>query len=120
MQQCHHYITNVTYSQNFLTQWPHVLDWKLESELRSTSRSEEHTSELQSRVDLVCRLLLEKKNVPGYRRGSIRRNTPPYWRRITSGLTRICARRHSCIRERYFVQAQCRSGGLVDLSTAAL
>src|SRR5438105_11813781 len=25
-------------------------------------RSEEHTSELQSRVDLVCRLLLEKKN----------------------------------------------------------
>src|SRR5207247_11303247 len=27
----------------------------------SMSRSEEHTSELQSRVDLVCRLLLEKK-----------------------------------------------------------
>src|SRR5438105_3302354 len=27
-------------------------------------RSEEHTSELQSRVDLVCRLLLEKKNWP--------------------------------------------------------
>src|SRR6266849_5286125 len=26
-----------------------------------TPRSEEHTSELQSRVDLVCRLLLEKK-----------------------------------------------------------
>src|SRR5438105_6099785 len=26
-------------------------------------RSEEHTSELQSRVDLVCRLLLEKKKV---------------------------------------------------------
>src|SRR5207249_8609077 len=25
-------------------------------------RSEEHTSELQSRFDLVCRLLLEKKN----------------------------------------------------------
>src|SRR5207247_2850743 len=32
--------------------------------LRSSDRivrSEEHTSELQSRVDLVCRLLLEKK-----------------------------------------------------------
>src|SRR5206468_7055655 len=28
------------------------------------SRSEEHTSELQSRSDLVCRLLLEKKNDP--------------------------------------------------------
>src|SRR5438105_7904047 len=28
---------------------------------RPALRSEEHTSELQSRVDLVCRLLLEKK-----------------------------------------------------------
>src|SRR5699024_12114686 len=28
-------------------------------------RSEEHTSELQSRFDLVCRLLLEKKNSSG-------------------------------------------------------
>src|SRR5690554_7613843 len=28
----------------------------------STLRSEEHTSELQSRPHLVCRLLLEKKN----------------------------------------------------------
>src|SRR5206468_509368 len=30
-------------------------------------RSEEHTSELQSRSDLVCRLLLEKKNGDGAR-----------------------------------------------------
>src|SRR5438034_7440862 len=29
--------------------------------VRSRSRSEEHTSELQSHSDLVCRLLLEKK-----------------------------------------------------------
>src|SRR5206468_12275770 len=29
--------------------------------LRTAARSEEHTSELQSRSDLVCRLLLEKK-----------------------------------------------------------
>src|SRR5690349_22157796 len=28
-------------------------------------RSEEHTSELQSRRDLVCRLLLEKKKITG-------------------------------------------------------
>src|SRR2546421_8947769 len=28
------------------------------------NRSEEHTSELQSRSDLVCRLLLEKKKKP--------------------------------------------------------
>src|SRR2546422_4907257 len=34
---------------------------------RPASRSEEHTSELQSRLHLVCRLLLEKKkkqNIP--------------------------------------------------------
>src|SRR5256885_3941862 len=30
-----------------------------------TTRSEEHTSELQSPCNLVCRLLLEKKNVVG-------------------------------------------------------
>src|SRR5690349_22205087 len=29
----------------------------------TSKRSEEHTSELQSRRDLVCRLLLEKKNI---------------------------------------------------------
>src|SRR3712207_8745502 len=32
------------------------------SAIRITLRSEEHTSELQSRQYLVCRLLLEKKN----------------------------------------------------------
>src|SRR3712207_8854193 len=31
-------------------------------EITTASRSEEHTSELQSRQYLVCRLLLEKKN----------------------------------------------------------
>src|SRR2546429_3632016 len=31
-------------------------------ETLSVMRSEEHTSELQSRLHLVCRLLLEKKN----------------------------------------------------------
>src|SRR5207249_5812592 len=30
--------------------------------VRVALRSEEHTSELQSRFDIVCRLLLEKKN----------------------------------------------------------
>src|SRR5690606_41221401 len=30
---------------------------------RCLKRSEEHTSELQSRENLVCRLLLEKKNI---------------------------------------------------------
>src|SRR2546422_6393287 len=36
---------------------------ELES-LRGRERSEEHTSELQSRLHLVCRLLLEKKKKP--------------------------------------------------------
>src|SRR5438067_10004020 len=31
---------------------------------RHRGRSEEHTSELQSRFELVCRLLLEKKKAP--------------------------------------------------------
>src|SRR5690349_22696161 len=34
--------------------------------LRRILRSEEHTSELQSRRDLVCRLLLEKKKRDNY------------------------------------------------------
>src|SRR2546429_3531262 len=40
--------------------WASSFRWK-DRELRATSRSEEHTSELQSRLHLVCRLLLEKK-----------------------------------------------------------
>src|SRR5437667_8216682 len=35
---------------------------QIASESRGVRRSEEHTSELQSHHDLVCRLLLEKKN----------------------------------------------------------
>src|SRR5687768_17776912 len=40
--------------------WWHISDWG------RLFRSEEHTSELQLRLHLVCRLLLEKKNVFGY------------------------------------------------------
>src|SRR5690606_39590718 len=41
-----------------------MLGWMDAEALRRTltERSEEHTSELQSRENLVCRLLLEKKN----------------------------------------------------------
>src|SRR5437588_4838190 len=35
--------------------------WSRSSSRSGTARSEEHTSELQSHSDLVCRLLLEKK-----------------------------------------------------------
>src|SRR5438105_9608101 len=40
---------------------------------RAGHRSEEHTSELQSRVDLVCRLLLEKKKKKNKREQRSRR-----------------------------------------------
>src|SRR5438477_7999687 len=39
------------------------------------SRSEEHTSELQSHVNLVCRLLLEKKKNSPIRPQSIHKNS---------------------------------------------
>src|SRR5260370_18267919 len=43
--------------------------------LRSPGRSEEHTSELQSHLNLVCRLLLEKKKRCHYR--LCRTSSPP-------------------------------------------
>src|SRR5688572_32432896 len=36
---------------------------RINGEAHKTRRSEEHTSELQSQSNLVCRLLLEKKNI---------------------------------------------------------
>src|SRR2546429_5551483 len=39
----------------------HVMNRLLERRHHPWARSEEHTSELQSRLHLVCRLLLEKK-----------------------------------------------------------
>src|SRR2546428_10073051 len=43
-----------------------AVELHVEFEVRTQARcrSEEHTSELQSRSDLVCRLLLEKKKTP--------------------------------------------------------
>src|SRR2546430_11935757 len=41
---------------------------------RGHHRSEEHTSELQSQSNLVCRLLLEKKNTKNYNKSQ----TTPY------------------------------------------
>src|SRR5690606_40236623 len=49
------------------TRWPTFAPPYLStSVLLMTPRSEEHTSELQSRENLVCRLLLEKKNRLAY------------------------------------------------------
>src|SRR5690606_17847313 len=54
---------------SFLLEWlADDVSWKIigkrtyESKRIVEKRSEEHTSELQSRENLVCRLLLEKKN----------------------------------------------------------
>src|SRR2546422_4484860 len=41
---------------DLIDQYQQLSDW-----VRRMDRSEEHTSELQSRLHLVCRLLLEKK-----------------------------------------------------------
>src|SRR2546430_2816721 len=44
---------------------------KLLARLLREARSEEHTSELQSQSNLVCRLLLEKKKKQKYRSESV-------------------------------------------------
>src|SRR5260370_28496625 len=44
------------------TDWPRLLSRSRIQRMRSL-RSEEHTSELQSHLNLVCRLLLEKKKI---------------------------------------------------------
>src|SRR2546427_9170013 len=50
--------------------------WVSGSSLSSTpARSEEHTSELQSQSNLVCRLLLEKKKHIASRRNAARLHT---------------------------------------------
>src|SRR5687768_18339118 len=53
----------------------------------SSNRSEEHTSELQSRLHLVCRLLLEKKNLS---------RLPALWYTLClPGLRTCCLRRRA-------------------------
>src|SRR5438105_10926297 len=58
------------------------------AENKSPIRSEEHTSELQSRVDLVCRLLLEKKKtstwISSFSLGYCRRHTASTKRSTTN------------------------------------
>src|SRR2546430_10731163 len=51
-------VVTVTHDRYFLDE---VAGWILELDRGRDRRSEEHTSELQSQSNLVCRLLLEKK-----------------------------------------------------------
>src|SRR5258707_11967306 len=56
-----------TLFRSLFARWPglrHIVAGLASAILASVLRSEEHTSELQSRQYLVCRLLLEKKHNP--------------------------------------------------------
>src|SRR2546427_1984797 len=57
---------------------------------REVVRSEEHTSELQSQSNLVCRLLLEKKKKETHRTHGERRSAGRETRR-TPSLTAVCS-----------------------------
>src|SRR6266513_5028595 len=54
------------YTTLFRSSRRHTWAWVPRDHFGRTARSEEHTSELQSRFDLVCRLLLEKKKKTKY------------------------------------------------------
>src|SRR5699024_12572242 len=54
---------SVTNHDEVLSAVNRMIDAEREMRNAVERRSEEHTSELQSRFDLVCRLLLEKKNI---------------------------------------------------------
>src|SRR6266702_4421915 len=56
----------------------------------TTARSEEHTSELQSRGHLVCRLLLEKKKIQPRPR-SLGRDSIPPGQRSSKSLSAVAA-----------------------------
>src|SRR5256884_4777057 len=53
-------------------------------------RSEEHTSELQSRLHLVCRLLLEKKKAHEQRHARLRPTLPPTEFALCLGIVHHC------------------------------
>src|SRR3712207_7030835 len=57
---CLHYVTDESTAEDILHDAFIIIFTSIKS-LKDNSRSEEHTSELQSRQYLVCRLLLEKK-----------------------------------------------------------
>src|SRR5438034_4219221 len=77
---------------------------------RSAMRSEEHTSELQSHSDLVCRLLLEKKKENNRQR---RREVVPIfdqWKRINYNL--VLNRSNAFMQLRYCLNFSARQSRL--------
>src|SRR5690349_12493972 len=88
---------------------------------RRASRSEEHTSELQSRRDLVCRLLLEKKKprvgAPRCsRKRSLRHRSVPSCR----NMRRILFRDHTATPEIYTLSLHDALPIYVSLSAAGM
>src|SRR3989475_9570958 len=73
----------------------------------SSARSEEHTSELQSQSNLVCRLLLEKKKKNTSNK--TRQSTPERHSHTRSPQSRLLRRRQTCRRR---LQGRCRPPGV--------
>src|SRR5256885_2495986 len=73
---------------------------------RIVARSEEHTSELQSPCNLVCRLLLEKKKIselqPIQAVQDLFDPSTPLTAAVASTTTHLCASR-DLLRERHYV-----------------
>src|SRR5690242_21098354 len=57
------WLTGLGYDVHLIDATPRLVTKARERNATLTRRSEEHTSELQSHVNLVCRLLLEKKKI---------------------------------------------------------
>src|SRR5690242_21095359 len=55
------HVYRVKLGANDRSRWASFMARRMGAMLAYVTRSEEHTSELQSHVNLVCRLLLEKK-----------------------------------------------------------
>src|SRR3712207_8458203 len=56
-------LSSVSQTKVFVPSWLRTASVRRAGRFLRTPRSEEHTSELQSRQYLVCRLLLEKKHL---------------------------------------------------------
>src|SRR5947208_7420876 len=68
----------------------HELGSLIGEETIDVSRSEEHTSELQSPDHLVCRLLLEKKKIDGYSITIDIRSFRDVWERTKHAVQMVC------------------------------
>src|SRR5436305_10016049 len=73
-----------SWSANFASDFPMISEYV---GVGVGARSEEHTSELQSRPHLVCRLLLEKKKQPQLQRDRM----PALHRRSVYRALRVCS-----------------------------